>query len=247
MTLPQPHPTAARLRPLLLLPALVTALIASLLLPATAARAATGGTLGTPVHLQVTAATEYGDTVLVSGSTAELGAWDPATAVPLTTDARSYPTWSVDLLLPPGGQLTYKYLKRTAAGAVEWESIPNRSVFLSGTGGETTLSDRWNVTGEHPLTAVFTATASTTWGQTLYVSGDLAELGAWDPAKAVALSTSHVVYPEWTGIASLPPNTAVRYKLLKKNADGTVVWEDGPNHATVTPPTGTLVLHDSWR
>ncbi|WP_030277506.1 carbohydrate-binding module family 20 domain-containing protein [Streptomyces sp. NRRL B-24484] len=247
MTFPQPHPTARRPRPFLLLPALVTALIAALLLPATAARAATGETLGTPVHLQVTAATEYGDTVLVSGSTAELGAWDPAKAVPLTTDARSYPTWSVDLLLPPGGQLTYKYLKRTAAGTLEWEAIPDRSVYLSGTGGETTLTDRWNVTGEHPLTAVFTVRATTTWGQSLYVSGDLAELGAWDPAKAVPLSTSYAVYPEWTGIVSLPPNTAVRYKLLKKDADGTVTWEDGPNHATVTPPTGTLVLHDGWR
>ncbi|MCU7820972.1 CBM20 domain-containing protein [Kitasatospora sp. DSM 101779] len=247
MTFPQPHRTAGRLRPLLMLPALVTALIVALLGPAATARAATGGALGTPVHLQVTAATEYGDTVLVSGSTAELGAWDPARAVPLTTDARSYPTWSVDLLLPPGGQLAYKYLTRTATGAVEWEAIPNRAVYLSGSGGGTTLEDRWNVTGEHPLTAVFTAIATTTWGQSLYVSGDLAELGAWDPAKAVPLSTSYAVYPEWTGFAELPPNTAVRYKLLKKNPDGTVAWEDGPNHATVTPPTGTLVLHDSWR
>ncbi|MEV8099723.1 carbohydrate-binding module family 20 domain-containing protein [Kitasatospora sp. NPDC085879] len=243
MTFPRPHRPAGRLRPLLLLPALVASLVATLLLPATGARAATSGT---PVHLRVTVGTEYGDTVLVSGSTAELGAWDPAKAVPLTTDARSYPTWSADLLLPPGGQLTYKYLRRTAAGAVEWESIPNRSVYLPGSSG-TTLDDRWNVTGEHPLTAVFNATADTTLGQNLYVSGDLAELGAWDPTKAVPLTTSYAVYPEWTGIAALPPNTAVRYKFLKKGPDGTVIWEDGPNRATVTPPTGTMALHDSWR
>ncbi|MEV6211595.1 CBM20 domain-containing protein [Kitasatospora sp. NPDC051914] len=250
MTLAQSLPGAGRPRPLGLLPTLVAALLAALLTPLLgpvgSARADQEDPAGVPVHLRVTATTEPGDTVLVTGSTAELGAWDPTRAVPLSTDARSYPAWNATLVLPPGGQLQYKYLKRTAAGAVAWEDIPDRSFFVS-TSGESELDDRWNVAGGHPLTAVFAATATTVPGQNVYVIGDLAELGGWDPAKAVPLSTSYKVYPEWTGFTALPPNTAVQYKYLKKDPDGGVVWEDGPNRTTTTPPTGTLTVHDSWR
>lgn len=98
-----------------------------------------------------------------------------------------------------------------------------------------------------PLTAVFHVTAATRWGQTLYVTGSPAELGAWDPAGAVPLTTSATVNPQWTGFASLPPNTTVQYKYLRKDADGSVTWEDGPNRSTTTPPTGTVTVADTWR
>ncbi|GAA4877338.1 carbohydrate-binding module family 20 domain-containing protein [Kitasatospora terrestris] len=97
-----------------------------------------------------------------------------------------------------------------------------------------------------PLTS-FRATATTVWGQGLFVVGDLAELGAWDPAKAVPLSTDAGTYPLWTGTAPLPPDTAVQYKYLKKNPDGTVIWEGGDNRTGVTPPTGAPTFTDTWQ
>ncbi|WP_354637846.1 CBM20 domain-containing protein [Kitasatospora camelliae] len=195
---------------------------------------------------EVAADTAYGETVLVSGSTAELGAWDPERAVPLSTSPGSYPRWSAEVALPPGGQIQYKYLRRSPSGAIVWESVPDRSAYLSPTGA-ITLDDRWNVAGGQPVVTVFNAAVDTRWGQEVYVTGDLAELGGWDPAKAVRLTTGAFVYPEWTGFASLPPNTAVRYKYLTKSADGVVTWEDGPDRTATTPPTGTFTVRDAWR
>ncbi|WP_416904892.1 carbohydrate-binding module family 20 domain-containing protein [Micromonospora echinospora] len=46
---------------------------------------------------------------------------------------------------------------------------------------------------------------------------------------------------------NLPPNTAVEYKYLKKNADGTVTWEGGGNRSFSTSSGGTVTRTDTWR
>ncbi|MFH9657727.1 CBM20 domain-containing protein [Streptomyces sp. NPDC017248] len=223
-------------RPVLLLAVLLAGLLAG-----TAPRAHATTAEDASVTFRVQATTQ-GETLLVSGSAPQLGSWDPAKAVPLGTTASAYPQWSAGVRLPVGATVQYKYIKRSPTGAVTWESIPNRSLTVSPDVPGT--DDRWNV-GQ--ATAAFHATASTTWGQTLYVSGDLADLGAWDPAKALPLTTDSASYPLWSGAHRLPSGTAVQYKYLKKNPDGTVIWENGDNHTVTTPSTGTLTLDDTWR
>ncbi|WP_063830702.1 carbohydrate-binding module family 20 domain-containing protein [Kitasatospora phosalacinea] len=98
-----------------------------------------------------------------------------------------------------------------------------------------------------PVTAVFRATATTAYGQGLYLAGNLAELGGWDPAKAVPLTTDSGSYPAWTADLQLPSDTPVEYKYLIKDPDGTVVWEDGDNRTALTPATGTFTADDTWR
>ncbi|MFG2825424.1 carbohydrate-binding module family 20 domain-containing protein [Kitasatospora sp. NPDC048365] len=214
------------------------------LLGGTAVRAHAAGSGDATVTFKLNATTDYGDTVLLAGSSPELGAWDTAKAVPLTTDARAYPTWSATVRITPGGSVQYKYLKRTAAGDLTWENTPNRS--LTPPQGETALDDRWNVATGTPVATTFRAAATTTGDQNLFVVGNLAELGGWDPVKAVPLHTDAGT-ASWTGAAQLPPNTAVQYKYLKKGPGGTVIWEDGDNRTGVTPPTGTLTFADTWR
>ncbi|MFJ1705035.1 carbohydrate-binding module family 20 domain-containing protein [Kitasatospora sp. NPDC088346] len=247
--MPVRHLLAGRRRlRLLTAPAALLAALAPTAVPTAAAAAAAGEERppAVTVPVRVAADTEPGDTVLISGSTAELGAWDPALAVPLTTDAADRPVWHGDLRLPPGGQVQYRYLRRAATGALTREDGPDRSAFVS-PGGGTALDDRWNAADGNPVAGVFHVTATTRWGQTLYVTGGTAELGAWDPARAVPLSTSATVYPAWTGFARLPPGTAVQYKYLRRDADGGVTWENGPNRTATTPPTGTLTVDDTWR
>ncbi|MEV4340535.1 CBM20 domain-containing protein [Streptomyces sp. NPDC049590] len=187
-------------------------------------------------------ATTGGETLLVTGSAPQLGAWDPAAAVPLGTTASAYPHWSASVRLPAGLTVQYKYIKRSPAGTVTWESIPNRTLTVSpdGPGND----DRWNVA---PVQAAFHVTATTTWGQNLYVSGNVADLGAWDPAKALPLTTDSATYPVWAGTHQLPPGTAVQYKYLKKNPDGTVTWENGDNRTVFVTSAGTVTLNDVWR
>ncbi|GGW59535.1 hypothetical protein GCM10010503_40900 [Streptomyces lucensis JCM 4490] len=223
-------------RPVLMLAVLLAGLIVG-----TAPHARAGTTQDASVTFHVQATTE-GETLLVSGSAPQLGAWDPAKAVPLGTTASAYPHWSTSVQLPVGASVQYKYIKRSPTGTLTWESIPNRTLTVSqdAPGND----DRWNVS---PATVTFQATATTDWGQNLYVTGNLPDLGSWDPAKALPLTTGSATYPQWSGAHQLPPNTTVQYKYLKKNPDGTVTWENGDNRTVFTPSTGTLTLNDIWR
>ncbi|MEU7901505.1 carbohydrate-binding module family 20 domain-containing protein [Actinoplanes sp. NPDC049118] len=92
----------------------------------------------------------------------------------------------------------------------------------------------------------FAADVTTTWGQNVFVTGDTAALGNWDPASAVALSSAS--YPVWTATVSLPGNTAVQYKYLKKQGS-TVIWESDPNRtrSTASASPCAATWSDTWR
>ncbi|WP_173068366.1 carbohydrate-binding module family 20 domain-containing protein [Phytohabitans houttuyneae] len=178
-----------------------------------------------------------GQDVYVVGSVAQLGAWTPASGLRLTPGAAAG-SFSGSVSIPAGTAFEWK-LVRISNGQVTWESTPNRG----GTGGAAHTAT-WNQAGGGGTAAVaFNATATTTFGQNVFVVGSTAPLGAWNPAAAVALSPTQ--YPVWTGTVSLPTGQAVEYKLVKKNPDGTVTWESGANR-TLTPSGGTTVTI-TWR
>ncbi|CAI4214426.1 unnamed protein product [Parascedosporium putredinis] len=77
--------------------------------------------------------TVWGDSVKVIGSISELGSWNTANAKPLSADAYtdSNPLWQATISVPAGASFTYKFIKVNDAGAVTWESDPNRSYSAS--------------------------------------------------------------------------------------------------------------------
>lgn len=95
------------------------------------------------------------------------------------------------------------------------------------------------------VVATFNVTTHTRWGQNVYVTGNLPELGSWNPDKAVPLSSAS--YPIWSGTVVLPANTPVEFKYLIKEHNAPVIWEHGANRTTVTPPTGVYITQDSFR
>jgi alpha-amylase len=92
----------------------------------------------------------------------------------------------------------------------------------------------------------FEVTASTVWGENVFVVGNTAALGDWNPASAVALSSAS--YPVWRGSATLPGGTAIQYKFIKKNGTQ-VIWESDPNRTRTTPSAApcSATWTDSWR
>ncbi|KFZ82142.1 glucoamylase [Amycolatopsis sp. MJM2582] len=94
------------------------------------------------------------------------------------------------------------------------------------------------------VSAQFTVNATTSWGQNIFVVGDRAELGAWNPANAVPLSSAN--YPLWTGKVALPKGAAFQYKYIRKEG-GAVVWESGANRVGSASSGCTLALNDTWR
>jgi alpha-glucosidase len=96
--------------------------------------------------------------------------------------------------------------------------------------------------GQTPVSVNFTCTnATTTFGQSIYVVGNVPQLGNWSPASAVKLNPTS--YPTWTGtVGSLPPNTTIEWKCIKRqeanypaNADQ---WQPGANNTVTTPGSG---------
>lgn len=94
-------------------------------------------------------------------------------------------------------------------------------------------------------TAAFGVQATTRWGESLHVVGSVPQLGSWDPAAAVPLSSAE--YPLWRGQVTLPGGTAFEYKYLRKTEDGGVVWESGANRTATAAATGRIDLADTWR
>jgi hypothetical protein len=79
----------------------------------------------------------------------------------------------------------------------------------------------------------------TSWGQNVYLVGDVSALGNWDPSHAVALDgmtdpdTGNFVF-SWAHVLSMPPNQTIHFKFVMIDQGGNVTWESTPNR-TFTP------------
>jgi alpha-glucosidase (family GH31 glycosyl hydrolase) len=83
---------------------------------------------------------------------------------------------------------------------------------------------------------------STTFGISVYVVGNIPELGSWDPKNAIKLEPDGP-YPAWTGtLNNLPPDTHIEWKCIKRRETGdqqVTQWEPGSNNTFTTPATGS--------
>ncbi|MFI2511042.1 carbohydrate-binding module family 20 domain-containing protein [Streptomyces sp. NPDC018972] len=114
--------------------------------------------------------------------------------------------------------------------------------------GATSCSDTGPGPNPDPETtagASFSVDATTAWGENIYVTGDNAALGSWNPAAALKLDPA--TYPVWKLDVALPAGTSFAYKYLRKDASGNVTWESGGNRTATVPSSGKTLLSDSWR
>ncbi|AXO35078.1 carbohydrate-binding module family 20 domain-containing protein [Micromonospora chalcea] len=191
----------------------------------------------------VTANLAAGQDVRVVGSVPALGSWTPAGGVELAAQGGGVYRATVDL--PRSTAVEYKFVKLTASGAVTWESGANRTLTTPASGTYAVTETFRGDTVSTTVATTFSVTATTAYGQNVFVVGNTPALGSWNPAAAVALSSA--AYPVWRATVDLPANTAVEYKYVKKNPDGTVTWESGANRTLTTPAGGTRAVTDTWR
>lgn len=103
---------------------------------------------------------------------------------------------------------------------------------------------RYEVLSDDQNQVIFKVNTTTNWGQNVYIVGNIAELGNWDPDKAIGpFHTPN--YPEWFLPVSLPRSTTVEYKFIKKDDSGNVTWEGGSNHSITSPSSSTGTLDTS--
>ncbi|MGW4384245.1 carbohydrate-binding module family 20 domain-containing protein [Kitasatospora sp. NPDC004531] len=88
----------------------------------------------------VNATTTFGQNIYLAGDAAALGGWDTSKA--LLLDSAAYPVWKLDVALPAGTAIQYKYIRKDAAGNVTWESGANRTATVPAS-GKVVLNDTW--------------------------------------------------------------------------------------------------------
>lgn len=86
-----------------------------------------------------------GDTIKITGNTAQLGNWTPANG--LTLSANSYtssnPVWTITIPFAAGSSIQYKFVKISSGGTVTWESDPNRSYTVPKCQASASLNSSW--------------------------------------------------------------------------------------------------------
>lgn len=92
---------------------------------------------GVTANYTIQAETVWGQNVYVVGSVAALGNWDPAAAVPLTTGASTYPTWTGTGTLPANTPVEYKFIIKQDGQPVIWETGANRTMNTPSNGAVT--------------------------------------------------------------------------------------------------------------
>ncbi|KAJ7895008.1 glycoside hydrolase [Mycena leptocephala] len=135
----------------------------------------------------------------------------------------------------------------TVSGGSFSATVPARSAIAIHTGALGTGSGTGTGGGGTSTTVAvsWAETATTTFGENIFLVGSISQLGTWDPASSLALSSAS--YPVWTITVNLPPNTTFQYKFIRKETDGSVVWESDPNRSATTNASGSQTISTSWR
>ncbi|KAF4562493.1 hypothetical protein EYR36_004153 [Pleurotus pulmonarius] len=138
----------------------------------------------------------------------------------------------------------------TVSGGAFSATVPARSAIAIHTGALGTESGNGGGGGgggggSQTVAVTFEETATTTFGENIYVVGAIPQLGTWAPESAILLSAD--TYPVWRVTVNIPGSTTFQYKFIRKETDGSVVWESDPNRQLTVGGSGTQTVSSSWR
>lgn len=209
-------------------------------------------TVGTTLTVTVPANTDAtGRTVYLAGNLSVLGAGQTdwaANGIAMTRVDATH--WRTTITSPNNAALSYKYTLG------DWPSVEkdgscadvgNRGITLTGTGRADTVANFGGFCGGGACTTTavnFAVNATTVIGQNIFVVGDRPELGGWNTANAVPMSSAS--YPVWKATVTIPTSTTFQYKYIRKEG-ATVTWESGANRVVSTGTNCSLTLNDTWR
>ncbi|KAF8751880.1 Alpha-amylase [Rhizoctonia solani] len=129
------------------------------------------------------------------------------------------------------------------SGGTFTATVPPRSAIALFTGAIGTGSRREGKSGL--ATVSFTVSIQAASDQSVFVVGNIQQLGDWAPSKSIAMSSSSL--PTWGVNITIPTDTEFSYKYIRKTSNESVIWESDPNRSAVAPSSGTLTLNDVWR
>lgn len=175
---------------------------------------------------------------MVYGNLPSLGDSDPEKAIPLESVSETY-NYKVRIeLIEPivPDKYWYSYCYRPTFGAILLETLPRR--FLPATDHNIEIydsSDSINTINDVRLH--FRINCHCSYGQFLYVAGNLPELGSWKAENAIRMTYMNDDW--WEVDVKLPFSSEVRkieYKYFISNGPAYVQWEPEGNHSLELAP-----------
>jgi glucoamylase len=116
------------------------------------------------------------------------------------------------------------------------------------TGAVSSTSSTCGATG---VAVTFDEIATTVYGQTIKITGNVSQLSNWDTASAIALSAIDYTSSNhlWFVTIELPAGQVIQYKYINVAPDGTVTWEADPNHTYTVPAAcaTAVTVSDTWQ
>ncbi|GIO36391.1 putative cyclomaltodextrin glucanotransferase [Paenibacillus antibioticophila] len=149
----------------------------------------------------------------------------------------------------------------TGSQITDWEDSQIQVIVPAATAGEQSIkvrtassvdSNSYNsfnlLTGDQVSVRFVVNNATTAFGENVYLTGNTAELGNWDPDKAIGPFFNQIIaaYPSWYYDVSVPAGTNLQFKFIKKNGN-TVNWEGGNNHSYTAPASGVGTIVVDWQ
>ncbi len=87
--------------------------------------------------------------------------------------------------------------------------------------------------------------AYTGWGENIFITGSIPELGDWNPVIAIGPGDTSA-YPTWNFTQILPSNTTFNFKAIKKDSNGNVYWQSGTDNTHTTGNSGVENIIIYW-
>jgi glucoamylase len=151
---------------------------------------------------------------------------------------------------------TYSTARATSWPSTLTSGSPDSTTTTAGSGTTTTTTTTSTTTTActkpTSVAVTFDEIATTTYGENVYIVGSISQLGNWDTSSALPLSASKYTSSNhlWYATINLPAGTTFQYKYIRKESDGSIVWESDPNRSYTVPSgcgVSTATENDTWR
>lgn len=176
-----------------------------------------------PVNLYIK---DVDNSSVVTGNIGELGNWDILNAV--CTERFNSSQLRATFNCPVNSEIEFKFVQKRANGEADWETCNNHIMQIKDR--DCAFKCVWSKEDIQELQKVrFNVLGvDTIWGESVYISGNIAELGEWQAnyAAGPALCPN---YPNWELSLDLPGGENIVWKALKR-ANQNIIWQNGNNH-----------------
>lgn len=103
------------------------------------------------------------------------------------------------------------------------------------------------------VAVTFNEIATTYYGENVFITGSISQLGNWNTAAGSRIPLSADKYTSsnnlWYTTLSFAPGTSFQYKFYRVESNGSIVWESDPNRSYTVPSgcVATATVNDTWR